>query len=118
MENLATQIWLGIGAAFVSFVVGLFKKEIATMWKAWKVYKSRPFDSDRDPDTPDRCEVLGGNAQGGTEWKEVEIVKYKMSRNADLRGVYINHLLDSGKKAAEKIPLVTWGDLRKRAIPK
>ncbi len=119
MENLATQIWIGIIGVIASFIVGLFKKELGTMWTAWRVYKSRPFDSDRDPNTPDRCEIFGENAQGGKDFEEVEIIKYCFwTWNRDKRGVYINHLLPDGKKAPRKISLCDWGNLIKRGVPK
>ena len=106
--------WL-ITVILLPIIAGLFKKEIGDLVTAWKVYKSRPFDADRDSKSPDRCELL--NAATG-EFVEVEIQKYVFSINRDVRGVYINHLLPDGRKSAEKISLIEWATMRKRHIPK
>ena len=103
-----------LGVILVPALTAIFKKEMGAFLTAWDVYRSRSFDADRDPNTPDRCQLQVG-ATG--EWKDILIERYSMSLNKNKRGVYIRHLLDNGQTAQEKIPLLTWAEMRKRKMP-
>ncbi|MEY2978175.1 MAG: hypothetical protein ACO3NK_02150 [Prochlorotrichaceae cyanobacterium] len=104
-----------LGSIVLPLLAGLFKNEISNLYKAWTVYKSRPFDADRDPNTPDRCQLQSA-ATG--EWSDITIEKYCFSLNSDVAGVYITHQLPDGKTASERIPLTVWAGMRKRSMPK
>jgi len=96
-----------IGAVVLPVLIGLFKTELGNLLKAWRIYRARPFDKDRDPLTADKCQVLCG-ATG--DWKDITILKYQMSLSAGKRGVFIQHA-DGGK---EKVSLLEWASMRKR----
>lgn len=98
--------WL-IAAVVLPVVAGIFKTELRNLWKAWSVYRARPFDEDRDPNTPSTCELFNGAA--GT-WEPIEIEKYQMSLKKGNRGVFVKY--PNGER--EKVSLVDWADMRKR----
>jgi hypothetical protein len=103
-----------VGVAVGAVILAMFKDETINGVKALRVFHARPFDKDRDPDTPDRCQLFN-EATG--EWDDIIILKYKFSFNPDIRGAYIAHLLGETYMAKEKIPLVKWVDMRKRHMP-
>ena len=86
-------------------LIGFFKKEIGTIFNATVVYLRREFDAG------DRVR-LHNPATGG--WGDVLIIDYKFRLSNAVRGVYVRH--DDG--GIERIPLVTWGQMRKRPVPK
>jgi hypothetical protein len=98
--------WM-VGAVVLPVLAGIFKNELGGLWKAWSVYKARPFDNDRDPDTPSTCELF--NASSGL-WEPVEIERYRMSLKKGERGVFLRY--PDGTR--EKISLVEWAGMRKR----
>ena len=108
-----------VGTVTVPLIAALFKNEIANFYKALTVFSTRPFDEDRDPNTPDSCQLY--NAASG-EWQDILIERYAFSLNKNKRGVFVYHPIDgklAPKKdwAAERIPLIQWADMRKRTIP-
>lgn len=111
------NFWLG--TLLLPLVAVLLKSEIANAYKSWTVFNSRSFDEDRDPDTPDSCQVY--NSATG-QWNDVLIVRYGFALNKNKRGVFVLHPVDgklgSGKEwAAERISLLAWADMRKRKLP-
>lgn len=98
--------WI-IGAVLLPVIAAVFKKEIGGLWKAWSIYRARPFDEDRDPNTPSTCQVLNG-ATG--KWGDIIIEQYVMSLKKSKRGVYLKY--PTGER--EKISLLDWADMRKR----
>lgn len=97
----------------------LLKSEIANLYKSWTVFHRRSFDQDRDPDTPDSCQVYD-DATG--QWNDVLIVRYGFALDKNKRGVFVLHPVDGklGKDkqwAAERISLLVWADMRKRKLP-
>ena len=98
-----------VSAVALPVVAGIFKNEISNLFKALDAYTSRPFDTDRNPDTPEVCELLNG-ATG--QWGKIEIERYKMSLSKSKRGVFIKY--PGGQQ--EKISLVAWAKMRKRSI--
>ncbi|AFY38084.1 hypothetical protein Lepto7376_1751 [[Leptolyngbya] sp. PCC 7376] len=109
-----------IGTVIVPLFVILLKKEIVNLYKSWSVFQTRPFDEDRDPSTPDSCQIY--NTATG-EWNDIFIARYSFSLDKNNRGVFVFHPVD-GKLgadkdwAAERIPLLVWADMRKRQMPK
>jgi len=96
-----------IGAVVLPVFVGLFKTEISNLLKAWRLYLTRPFDEDRDPLTPSKCQI---RCDATGKWEDAIIEKYQMSLFANKRGVFIKHA-DGGK---ERISFLKWSDMRKR----
>lgn len=97
----------------------LLKSEIVDLYISWTVFKSRSFDEDRDPDTPDRCQIYD-EATG--QWHDVLISHYAFSLDKNKRGVFVFHPVDgklgiNKKWAAERIPLLAWAKLRTRKMP-
>jgi len=108
MENIMNN-WI-IGVIILPVVVGLFKAEIGKILTAWNVYRLRAFDTDGNPATSDKVQLLNGaTGQWGDAW-----IKYRFSLSARKRGVYITYP-DGGK---EKVTLLTWATWRKRVPPK
>lgn len=108
-----------LGTVLLPILAALFKREIAALYKAWAIYNSRPFDRDRNPNTPDQCQLY--NPATG-DWEEVLIEKYSFSLNRDKRGVFICHAVTDGaggptRWARERIPFDVWADMRKRTLP-
>lgn len=101
-------------------LVILLKKEITNLYKSWSVFQTRPFDEDRDPSSPDSCQVYN-DATG--EWNDILIARYSFSFDKNKRGVFVFHPIDGQlgadkEWAAERIPLLIWADMRKRQMPK
>ncbi|MGA1624310.1 MAG: hypothetical protein ACO4AJ_01535, partial [Prochlorothrix sp.] len=46
-----------LGTVLFPLLAALFKNEISNLYKSWTIYNARPFDADRDPNTPDRCQL-------------------------------------------------------------
>lgn len=103
-----------LGTVLFPLLAALFKNEISNLYKSWTIYNARPFDADRDPNTPDRCQ-LHSAATGN--WSNILIERYCFSLNQNEAGVYIRHLLPDGKTSAERIPLLAWAGMRKRKMP-
>jgi len=99
-----------IGMIVIPVVVGIFKTEIFNFFKAWSIYRARPFDKDRNPNTPDSCQVLC-TATG--KWISITILKYVMSFDKVKRGVYIRYY----NQTEEKLSLIDWANMRKRTKP-
>ncbi|MEO0986283.1 MAG: hypothetical protein AAFY20_12120 [Cyanobacteria bacterium J06639_14] len=111
------QLILGAGTLLLSLIVALFKREIGSLYQSWAIYNSRPFDQDRKPDTPDRCQLY--NSATG-DWEDILIEKYQFSWKRDQRGVFICHTVMNGdtiKLAKERIPFDVWSAMRKRTMP-
>lgn len=110
------SILVSAGTLLLSLVVALFKREIGSLYTSWAIYNSRPFDQDRDPSTPDRCQLY--DASTGA-WEDILIEKYQFSLNRDKRGVFICHSVPdkNGVWARERIPFDIWADMRKRTMP-
>ncbi|MGF1521705.1 MAG: hypothetical protein ACFBSF_05225 [Leptolyngbyaceae cyanobacterium] len=114
-----SQFILGAGTLLLPLVVALFKREIGSLYQSWAIYNSRPFDQDRKPDTPDRCQLY--NSSTG-EWEDILIEKYKFSWKQDQRGVFICHPVatkddNTMQWAKERIPFDVWATMRKRTMP-
>ena len=112
------QLILGAGTLLLPLLIALFKSEIAALYQSWAIYNSRPFDRDRNPDTPDRCQLY--NSATG-EWEDILIEKYQFSVDRDKRGVFIRHAVNDGETvlwARERIPFDVWATMRKRTVPK
>ncbi|WP_353258518.1 hypothetical protein [Prochlorothrix hollandica] len=103
-----------LGSILVPLLAGLFKSEIIGIYQTWALYNVRPFDEDRNPNTPDRCQ-LHSAATG--QWSDITIEKYCFSLNKNKAGVYIRHLLPDNKTAAEQISFEAWAGMRKRKMP-
>ncbi|NER80597.1 MAG: hypothetical protein F6K42_13685 [Leptolyngbya sp. SIO1D8] len=111
------QLILGAGTLLFPLLIALFKQEIASVYQSWAVYNSRPFDKDRNPNTPDRCQLY--NSATGS-WETILIEKYQFSLDRDRRGVFICHAIgDQEVKqwARERIPFDVWAGMRKRSLP-
>ena len=111
------QFILGLGTVLLSLIVALFKREIGSLYQSWAIYNSRPFDQDRKPDTPDKCQLY--NSATG-EWENILIEKYQYSWRRDKRGVFICHPVthgDTTQWARERIPFDVWASMRKRTLP-
>ena len=102
IENMQDWMWAVI---VMPIVIGFFKNEIGTIFTAMVVYLRREF-------SPGDTVRMHNPATGG--WGDVLIVDYKFRFSSATRGVYVRH--DDG--GVERIPLVTWGQMRKRPIPK
>ena len=119
MENLIVSAfensWLG--TAILPLFVILLKKEFINLYKSWSVFQTRPFDEDRDPNSPDSCQVYD-NATG--QWNDILIARYSFSFDKNKRGVFVFHPIDGelgiGKEwSAERIPLLIWADMEGNA---
>lgn len=111
-----TPTLVGIGTLLLSLVAAVFKRELVSLYQSWSIYNSRPFDQDRQPDTPDHCQLYD---QG--KWEDILIEKYQFSLKQDERGVFICHKVTDGgsvRWARERIPFDEWAKMRKRTIPK
>ncbi|MGB2925846.1 MAG: hypothetical protein WBB82_11150 [Limnothrix sp.] len=100
------EFWLS--TLLLPLLIVLLKSEIANLYKSWGVFKTRSFDEDRDPNTPDSCQVY--DVASG-EWRDILIVRYAFSLNKNKRGVFVLHPADgklelNQKWAAERIPLL------------
>ena len=111
MENMNTDLlWTMI---LLPVFAGIFKSEIANTWAAWCVYKDRPFDLDRDPNTPEICMMCNG-ATG--EWGLVIIHRYVFWRlQSARRGVWFSHVTRDGL-LSRHVGLIEWGKLPKGAV--
>ena len=111
------QVILGAGTLLLPLVVALFKREIGSLYQSWAIYNSRPFDQDRKPDTPDKCQLY--NSATG-KWEDILIERYQYSWKQDKRGVFIGHPVaqgDTTQWARERIPFDVWASMRKRTVP-
>ncbi|MEM0979920.1 MAG: hypothetical protein AAGH78_06560 [Cyanobacteria bacterium P01_H01_bin.58] len=110
------ELLVGIGTFLLPLLLALFKREIASLYQSWAIYHSRPFDQDRNPNTPDRCQLY--NPSTGL-WENILIEKYEFSLNQDKRGVFICHPVAEDEKtwARERIPFDVWASMRKRTMP-
>ena len=109
-----------VGTILIPLLIVLLKSEITNIYKSWTVFHARAFDKDRDPNTPDSCQILNG-ATG--QWGEILIERYSFSWDKNKRGVFVLHPVDNKlglnkEWAAERIPLLVWADMRKRELPK
>jgi len=95
--------------------VAFFKKEIGDFITAFSIYRNRRFDEDRDPNTPDTCQLLNP-AKG--KWTTVIIEKYVFSLNKNKSGVYVLHPCKNNKHAREIFRFSDWDKIRKRELPK
>ena len=116
--SILENFW--IGTIIVPLFVILLKKEIIKLYKSWSVFQTRPFDEDRDPNSPDSCQVYD-SATG--QWNDILIARYSFSLDKNQRGVFVFHPVDGQLGAdkdwaAERIPLLVWADMRKRQRPK
>ena len=112
-----SQLILGTGTLLFPLIIALFKREIGNLYQSWAIYNSRPFDQDRKPDTPDRCQLYNA-ATGG--WENILIERYQFSWKQDKRGVFICHTVANGdtiELARERISFDVWASMRKRTIP-
>lgn len=112
------EIALGAGTLLLPLAVALFKREIASLIRSWAIYNSRPFDQDRKPDTPDRCQLY--NEATGI-WENILIEKYQFAWRRDQSGVFIRHPIqgdDVAQWSRERIPFDVWATMRKRTMPK
>lgn len=110
-------VLVGASTLLLPIVVALFKREINSLYVAWAIYHSRPFDQDRNPLTPDRCQLY--NEATGV-WENVLIEKYQFSWKRDQRGVFICHSATDGSTASwarERLPFDVWAAMRKRSMP-
>lgn len=111
------EVLVGAGTLLLPLLIALFKREISNLYLSWAVYHSRPFDQDRDPGTPDRCQLY--NSATGT-WESILIEKYQFSLNQDKRGVFICHPVateDAIAWSRERLPFDVWAQMRKRSMP-
>ncbi|MEL7315667.1 MAG: hypothetical protein AAFN08_12005 [Cyanobacteria bacterium J06559_3] len=112
------QFLLGAGTLLLPLALALFKREIGSLYQSWAIYNSRPFDQDRKPDTPDRCQLY--NSSTG-KWEDILIEKYEFSWKQDQRGVFVCHPVaiadGSIQWAKERIPFDVWATMRKRTMP-
>lgn len=103
-----------LGTVLLPLLAALFKNEISSLYRTWVLYKNRDFDADRDPNTPEFCQL---HNPGTGSWSDIQIQRYCFSLNQNKSGVYIRHLLADGKTAEERIPFVVWDGMRKRKMP-
>lgn len=111
------SILVSAGTLVLSILVALFKRELGSLYVSWAVYHSRPFDQDRNPSTPDRCQLYDPSSGG---WENILIEKYQFSLSQDKRGVFICHPVTEGDTlhwARERIPFDVWAKMRKRTMP-
>ena len=94
----------------VPVAVGVFKAELGRAWSAWSTYRTRAFDLDGDPFSPNDCEMLNG-ATG--QWGPAVIEKYVMWSRPSNWGVYVTYP-DGGK---EHFGYPAWASIRKRTPP-
>ncbi|MDA0266901.1 MAG: hypothetical protein O2890_03120 [Cyanobacteria bacterium] len=113
-----TPAIVGLGTLLLSVVAAVFKGEIASLYRSWSLYHARPFDQDRKPDTPDRCQLYNPSTGG---WEDILIEKYQFSLKPDRSGVFICHTVTTNGKAClakERISFDDWAKMRKRSMPK
>lgn len=107
IEQYAYEIF---GLAFVAYM----KSHIIDFFTAVHAYHVRPFDTDRNPNTPELAQLF--NPGPGT-WDDIEITKYVFSIWRSKRGVYVEFILPDGKRAATKYQLADWAKMTKRHMP-
>mgnify|MGYP001796495744 CR=1 FL=1 len=113
-----TPAIVGLGTLLFSIVAAVFKQEIASLYRSWSIYNSRPFDQDRQPGTPDRCQLYN-RATGG--WEDILIEKYQFSLKPEQSGVFIRYTIKNGgctRWSQEHISFDDWAKMRKRTRPK
>lgn len=101
--------WL-IVAVVLPVLAGIFKSEIGKLFTVWNIYRLRQFDSDGNPKTSEKVQLLNDNTG---RWIEVTIVEYRFTFSTKKRGVYL--LYPNGER--EKLNFITWSKLRKRTPP-
>jgi hypothetical protein len=112
-----TPTLVGISTLLLSIVAAMFKRELTNLYQSWSIYNSRPFDQDRQPDTPDHCQLYNPSTGG---WEDILIEKYQFSFKQDERGVFICHQVTDGQTtrlSRERIPFDEWAKMRKRTMP-
>ncbi|NJN20122.1 MAG: hypothetical protein HC812_01565 [Leptolyngbya sp. RL_3_1] len=112
-----TPAIVGLGTLLFSVVAAVFKGEIASLYRSWGIYNARPFDQDRQPDTPDRCQLHNPSTGG---WEDILIEKYQFSLRPDQSGVFICHTVTNDGntyQARERISFDDWAKMRKRTMP-
>lgn len=101
-------------AILIPAAAAFFKEELNSFLDDWRIYHSRPFDKDRNPNTPDYCQLF---YEATGQWKMVAIERYTFGILPSARKVWIRHPIPDGRWAQEKISLSKWAQLRKRACP-
>ncbi len=107
--------WL-LYAVLIPAVILILQRRVINSFTVIRLYHTRNFDKDRDPDTPEQAEILS-RATG--KWTPV-LVTYNFSLFAKDRRVIITHLDSTGKPIRrEKMRFIAWSELRaaERLIP-
>jgi len=96
-------------------LVGVFKSEIGKIITSWRIYRSRPFDTDRDTDTPEIC-MLGNPATGGSSY--CVILDYIFWAKSVNRGVDVAIISpDFTGMTKRHFTFADWGGAVKTQIP-
>lgn len=108
MDSIKGTLW-----ALVLFptIVTTFKDAVARWYNEASVYLIRPFDTDRDPNTPEICRVT--NADGKRELVVIHRYKY-FGLSAATRGVWYSYVTDNGEYCEDcHVTLTEWGKFLK-----
>ena len=98
MEQNISWVW---GMVLFPFFIAIFKTELGSIWKAWRISALKEFDVGKP------VQILNG-ATG--QWGDIEIIKYQFHISAKKRGVRIRY----PDGAIETISLLSWATMRKR----
>lgn len=132
-----------LSAVTVAALKQAFGDYVAYLIEAFLYMRRRPWDENRDPDEPDKCQVFN-DASG--EWQDIYIYDYKFGLNRHKNGVYIAYPVYSkeeiigyemekqadgsyevvpiktgGKylgEATRRVPVREWKAMKKRHLPK
>lgn len=90
-----------------------FSGEIRYWLGAWRAYRLRPFDVDRDPKTPDWCQQFNG-ASG--VWETVSLT-YSFGLCRGKNGVYVHYYDEDWVRVrVERVPFCAWSERRKARL--
>lgn len=110
--------------ALISFILvalkNVFKNQIKYFFTALAFYLRRPYDRDRDPKSPDRCQIFNpGNGKYETVY-----IRHHFSLRRHENGVYVHWPIKRAEDDSEylystaRVPFDQWADWRKRGPPK
>ena len=112
--NKDVLVGLVVVPVVLGFLRAAFSREIDYWVGAWMSYRRRPFDLDRDPKTPDWCQLY--NPGSGT-WDTVSLV-FRFTLWKGDNGVFVTYYdpSDWSPLRRERVPYSDWSSRVKARI--